>query len=340
MDEPTAATESLVEDAPRAESACGDAACSGDACAEEAEQREPCPTPLSWQQVLGHFVAERERHEVTVDGHRFVAWTWGDAAAPPVFLLGGLTATPETYSLLAHLLREDHRVVIVDDPAVDERGPRRRSLGSFAADVVATADALGVERFTPVAVGWGTTVALRTMLDAPNRVDRAVLVSGYARLKLSFAERTSFRLARWWPGSLGGVPMQRTMTEQNHRRWFPPFDQSRWDFFATETSRVPLRVIGARASSVLNEDLVPRLGEIAHPVLLVRGEGEGRMAIARQEELVAGLPNARTEWMHSTGQLSFLTHPHRLVKLVRTFRSESPEGAAASRIQEGRLSSP
>lgn len=295
------------------------------ACQAEPEPREPCPTPLSWQQVLGHFVAERERHEVSVEGgrHRFVAWTWGPDDAPPLFLVGGLTSTPETFSLLAHLLREEYRVVILDDPCADERrGPRRRSLAAFAGDLVATADALGIGRFDLTAVGWGTMVALRTMLDAPKRVERALLVSGYARLPLSLAERMSFRLARWWPGSLGGVPMQRAMTMQNHRRWFPPFDHTRWDFFATETNRIPLRVVGARASAVLNENLVPRLGEIPHPILLVRGEGEGRMATARQEELAAGLPNARVEWMHSTGQLSYLTHPHRLAKLVKTFGLE------------------
>jgi hypothetical protein len=35
--------------------------------------------------------------------------------------------------------------------------------------------------------------------------------------------------------------------------------------------------------------------------------------------LASGLPCARTEFLHTTGHLPYLTHPHRIAKLTREF---------------------
>lgn len=67
-----------------------------------------------------------------------------------------------------------------------------------------------------------------------------------------------------------------------------------------------------------------RLREVHQPVLIVRTEGEGRLLTDGAEALAAGLPHARVEWLHSAGQFPHVTHPHRLVKLLRDFRSATP----------------
>jgi pimeloyl-ACP methyl ester carboxylesterase len=78
-------------------------------------------------------------------------------------------------------------------------------------------------------------------------------------------------------------------------------------------------------------DLRPDLPQIRQPVLLVRTEGEGAVSAACQEELAAALPHAKSEWLHTTGQLPYLTHPHRLAKLVKSFlvNESSPHTDAA-----------
>ena len=66
-------------------------------------------------------------------------------------------------------------------------------------------------------------------------------------------------------------------------------------------------------------NLEDRLQQVRCPVLLVRTEGQGKLEAAGHEALERGLPNARVEWLHSTGLHPYLTHPHRLAKLLKTF---------------------
>jgi len=66
-------------------------------------------------------------------------------------------------------------------------------------------------------------------------------------------------------------------------------------------------------------DLRPRLNEVTTPVLLIRSEGEGMVSAACQRDLEAGLPHARVERLTSCGHLPYLSHPHRLAKIVKSF---------------------
>ncbi len=289
------------------------------ASAEE-EPREPCPTPLAWTQVLALFRAESRQHEVAVGNRLASAWSWGDPDRSAIVLVGTATTTPALLALVAHLLRDEFHVVVLDSPDSSRPdGRARRSLADHAADLVAAADVCGHSRFHVVGCGWGSGVAVQALADHAERVESAVLYDGLARVRYSLAEQLAVRVAAWMPGRLGSLVGAKTLLEQTHRRWFPPFDHSRWEFLAEETGRLPLRVVGNRLRALAGTDLRERLPEIEQPVLVVRAEGEGRMAASRAEELAEGLPNGRVERMHNTGQLPFLTHPHRVAKTVRTF---------------------
>jgi len=77
---------------------------------------------------------------------------------------------------------------------------------------------------------------------------------------------------------------------------------------------------GAARSLVLKEsDVRDRLDEVSQPVLLIRTEGEGQLAAGCQELLAERIANTQVERLHSSGQLPYLTHPHRLAKLLKTF---------------------
>ena len=69
-------------------------------------------------------------------------------------------------------------------------------------------------------------------------------------------------------------------------------------------------------------NLSDRLADVKCPVLLVRTEGQGQLETAGHEVLEKGLPNARTEWLHSTGLHPYLTHPHRLAKILKGLKPE------------------
>ena len=73
------------------------------------------------------------------------------------------------------------------------------------------------------------------------------------------------------------------------------------------------------ADMVRDADLRPMLSEISQPVLLVGTEGDGRILENCGQELAEGLAGSRREHLNGTGQFPFLTHPHRLAKVIRSF---------------------
>jgi 3-oxoadipate enol-lactonase len=127
----------------------------------------------------------------------------GPPGAPVLMLLHGWTASSDlNWFASFEALGARYRVV-----AFDHRGhgaglrPRARfSLDDCADDVVAVADALGIERFTAVGYSMGGPVALLTWLRHRERVDALVLCATACRFADSRSVRAQlaiFRPASW-----------------------------------------------------------------------------------------------------------------------------------------------
>ena len=121
------------------------------------------------------------------------------------------------------------------------------------------------------------------------------------------------------PGRVQSAPLWRGLQERGHRLWFPPIDPTRWLFYLEDAGRTPVAELARRFGMLNRFDVRSRLDQLVAPTLLLQVEGEGESQARCRDELSALLPNARTEFLHSTGLLTFLTHPHRLAKLVREF---------------------
>lgn len=107
--------------------------------------------------------------------------------------------------------------------------------------------------------------------------------------------------------------------QQNHRRWFPPFDSTRWEFYSDNVGACPVAEAALRARVAGGVDLGPSLPAARVPTLLLQTEGDGSTALAAQQPLLTALPDVRVETLDNTGRLPHLTHPHRLVKSLRAF---------------------
>ena len=103
--------------------------------------------------------------------------TWGDPAGHPVVLLHFLAGDADDWAVVAEALAADGRWVV----APDQRGhgaSGRTPDYSFALmrdDVLALADALGMERFDLVGHSMGGSVAVLVAEAAPQRLTRLVL---------------------------------------------------------------------------------------------------------------------------------------------------------------------
>lgn len=280
---------------------------------------EPCPTPLMWQEVRENYLRDSVPWEMMRGPHRLVGRTWGEG--PPLYFLNNFAATAELYSLIAWLLRDHCRCVVFDAVTNDRRAARQSkpSMSEFAEDLFLVADRLGDQVFPIYGAGFGAAVALQAAMERPDRVQGMILQHGFARRQLSFFERMLASLCLRSGQTLNELPQRRRFQAVNHRPWFPPFDLARFDFLIQSTGTLPLRDLARRALAIKSFDIISRLHTVRCPVMLLRTEGEGRLAAESQTILEQGLTKPRIEWMHSAGQHPCLTHPHRVAKTIDSF---------------------
>jgi pimeloyl-ACP methyl ester carboxylesterase len=227
-------------------------------------------------------------------------------------------------ALTMWLLREEFRCVVFDTFENGVSRNKQVTMSDFASDVLAVADHHGDETVGVFGASFGAAVAMQTALESPSRVAGLVLQHGFAQRRLSLSERMLAAWCRRSRRTLSQFPWRRRIQELNHRRWFPPFDGTRFEFLVESTGSIPQVDLAQKALAVNSFDITNRLGEITHPVLLLRTEGEGGLEARSHTQLEQGLKGSRTEWMHSSGLHPALTHPHRLVKLLKSFFTPGP----------------
>ena len=286
------------------------------------QQHDPCPTPLAWEQVLDAFRSDADQWEQRQGGTTIRGRTWGDG--PPVYLLPGLGGTHELYALLIYLLREEFRCVVYDDFLL-ERGCRQ-SPATLVDNLFAVADRHDDRQFHIFAPAFAGVTAFSAMLNEPDRILTAAIPGGYAHRRLSMTEKMLVGVGRRLRRPLASVPFWNTLQTQNHLPWFPPIDRGRWSFFLDDTGQLSVSALAERAAVLKEFDIRDRLGEVSQPVLLIRTEGEGQLAAGCQDLLEQRIENTQVERLHSSGQLPYLTHPHRLAKLLKTFYPQAAAG--------------
>ena len=278
---------------------------------------EPCPTPLKWQEIHETYLSESQSWEFDRGATRVFGRSWGEGE--PLYFLNNFAATAELFSLTAYLLKDEFRCVVFDSVITERRISSKSTMGDFRDDLVAVADFHRDEMFSIYGAGIGAAVGIQTAIDHPLRVKRLILQHGFARRRLSVFERLLALICLRSSKTLNDLPQRQRFQAVNHRPWFPPFDESRFEFLINSTGRLPLRELARRAVAVDRFDLSDRVGEVGCPVMILRTEGEGRMAADAQVSLERQFKTGRIEWMHSAGQHPYLTHPHRVAKLIRSF---------------------
>lgn len=129
------------------------------------------------------------RYARTPRGH--LAYQVTGRGAPDILFIPGSISHVELRWEIPHLVRMHRRLaslgrVVTCDPfgmgASDPLPDPVPTVEETAIDVLATVDAVGMERVVVVASQHGVPVALALAADHPERVERLVLLGGYARL--------------------------------------------------------------------------------------------------------------------------------------------------------------
>lgn len=282
------------------------------------EPFEPCPTPLSWQDVVREFVEQSDQWTTTVDGVSVSGRSIGDG--PPLYFVNGLTGDMNLLSLTVWLVKEEYKCVLFDWP--DNFKPA--SADALTDLLIGIADHHGDEKFSIFSTGAGCVPTFAVMQQRSARVHKAILQGGFAKCELSFVERAAVSVGSVFPGLIGALPGVTRILQQNHRPWFPPFDTSRWSFAEQNLGCTPVSRLARIASVLKTFDFTDKLSDLTTPTLLVRCEGDSPIQVTAQDKLEASIPGVSVEWLHTCGRLPFLTHPHRLKRILLDFLSDHP----------------
>jgi pimeloyl-ACP methyl ester carboxylesterase len=299
---------------------------------------EGCPPPLRCRQVAENWHAVAEAW--TLPGSRFGTTGTVGGTGTPIYFLNAFGGCAELYTLTAWLLRDYARCVLIDwsspscataDTTVAQKN-QRFTLSDFADDIAAVADHLGDQTFAVYGAIVGAAVAARLAARRPERVSHLVLQGAWDRRRLSLGERG---LAWWHSRSekpLSSWSQRELFQTANHQIWFPPQDPDRWAWFLELTGTIPLALMAAEARAIDGVDLTDDLARLACPTRIVATEGAGLRSVAVQQQLATLSPALRYEYLHSTGQHPYLTHPHRMVKLLKSHlngETETAEGCCS-----------
>jgi pimeloyl-ACP methyl ester carboxylesterase len=218
------------------------------------------------------------------------------AGGPPVAFLNGLSQTTVAWGLQAQRLRT-HRGVLLHDAAGQGKSdppPEGHRPPGHARDLVHLLDALGIEQVDAVGFSFGSRIALRLALQAPQRVRRLVLVGCAHRDTVVRAW-----IVRSWLDALekGGLELAfRVVTPVIvGNAWLERNAGSEAEMLRAFTRRnTPEGMRRLLADTLLpGGGLTPAdLAHVRHPTLVIRGEEDLVVSDAISRELAAAIPGA------------------------------------------------
>jgi pimeloyl-ACP methyl ester carboxylesterase len=247
----------------------------------------------------------------------------GPRTGQPVVLVHGYTDSARDWIFLVSRLSPRFRLIVVD-----LRGHGRSSKPEccytrydFAYDVKLLLDRLGIHRADMVGHSLGSIVAQTFAETWPERTGRVVLISstgsgfGPRDPPMEFDVVGSVRALR--------DPIS-AESEFMHAWWASPspVDEEFLHREREDAARIPARVWHAvLEQGLVSADLGSTLPELVAPALLLWGEKDPLMDVARRTTLIQALPGAEVRILPGLGHNPFWEDPERVASLVNEFLS-------------------
>ena len=283
---------------------------------------ETCPahfTHIPLAEALDRFEREAVHGVCDTGRYRCHYYTWGDG--PNLLCVPGLADDAHSFALLAAHLSPHFRCVAYDWPTGVGDGAHldRYRHGDFVADAIALLEHVGADEAFILGYSFGSTLALAAMHAQPERIRRAVLLSGFAHRQLAPAELLLASLGRWWPGELRHLPLRNRFLRVTQSHSFVHCEPGVWEFYVRRIGEQPMAAMARRALVLHQVDLRPILPLIEQPVLLACGDCDPLVNKQCETELMTGLRHAIRAELGGCGHQAIFTHPEALAEATTEF---------------------
>lgn len=234
--------------------------------------------------------------------------------ALPVMLSHGVIESSVSWGRVVPVLCRQHRVVVYDARGRGHSTGPDRPFGyaELVADVEALATHAGIDRLYHAGHSMGARVALEHALTHPARVAGMALVSGRATA----------------PGEAGGQRLANLAQRVDREGpswgvtlWARPGQPAYAEARAISAANPRSGTVRALEALVAMDDLLPELGKIHVPVLIVVGDRDASY-VASAREMAEALPNATVRVLEGVGHFPNLECPELLGELLVAHAAE------------------
>ncbi len=231
----------------------------------------------------------------------------GPEDAPVLVTANSLGTTLAMWDAQVPAFRERFRLV-----RYDHRGqggspvpPGPYTMDDLGGDVLALMGRLGIERFSFCGLSIGGMVGMWLGSEAPERVERLVLLCTAARFDPPDAWEARARAVR--AGGVGAI------ADAVLERWFTPaFREERTDVLEWAGGMLrssPPEGYAGCCEAIRDADLRPRLGAISAPTLVIAGAEDPAAPVDRAETIRDGIPDSRLAVIERAAHIANVERP-------------------------------
>jgi 3-oxoadipate enol-lactonase len=234
----------------------------------------------------------------------------GPQDAPALVLSNSLGSSLAMWDAQAAPLAERFRLIRYDlrGHGASPVPPGPYSLDDLGGDVVALLDHLGIERASLAGISLGGMIGMWLGIHAPERIERLVLCCTSAQL--GPPEMWSDRAALVREQGTGAV------APAVAARWVTDALAARRPELEAMIAATPPEGYAATCAAVEHMDLLPRLGEIRAPALVISAEQDQSTPPEHGRRIAAGIPGARFEVLDGAAHLANLERPDEITALI------------------------
>jgi aminoacrylate hydrolase len=246
----------------------------------------------------------------------------GKSDGPPLILSSGLGGSASYWAPNLAALGEKYKLILYDHRGTGRSSrnlPDPVTVSAFADDIVTLMDGIGIERAHLIGHAAGGVAGLTLALKAPERIDKLVVVNGWAAPDPHFARCFDTRLALLRDSGVRAYihaqPIFLFPAEwiSEHAAHLDAEEDGQFAHFpAVETME-------KRISALRAFDISMALGEITTPVLALSAADDMLVPAKCSDQLVEGIPNAVGERMIWGGHACNVTDVFNFNKLVLNF---------------------
>jgi pimeloyl-ACP methyl ester carboxylesterase len=269
---------------------------------------------------------------MNVDGQEIAYRVIGAGTGTPLLLLNRFRGTMDHWDpMLIDRIATKRTVIMFDQPGFGRSsGIPADSLQAFAAMAARVAAALGHPQVDVLGFSMGGTVALQLVLDHP-RLVRRLVIAGSGPGHVASAPATSEPAdASIWQVATKPVNddqdflflfFEPTATSRSAGQAYLSRLNARKDAFVkhVEPAAWQAQLKAAAAVASENTSLLPRLGEVPHPVLVANGRHDVMVPTYASYAMAQQLPNARLVVYPDSGHGFLFQYPEEFANEVLRF---------------------